>query len=168
MSQAGELSISSQPGIVDFIEGNTGGPVPPNAGNIIFLLGQGNLSVSGNPATNTLTIADTGITAWNKISASQTLVVNNGYFCTGGGTLSLLLPATSAVGDTINVVLVGSTGWTITQGAGQQIKMGNQQTTAGVGGSLSSTQQGDSVTMVCLTTNLTWVVINSMGNPTVV
>lgn len=168
MSQAGEVNVSSAPGVVDFIEGNTGGAVAPDASNIIYLLGQGNLSVVGDPATHTLTIKDTGITAWNKISASQTLVVNNGYFCTGGGTLALLLPATSAVGDTINVSLVGSAGWSITQGAGQQIIMGNQQTTAGVGGSLSSTQQGDSITMVCLTTNLVWVVINSMGNPTVV
>lgn len=168
MSQAGEINIGMAPGVVDFIEGNTGGAVAPDASNIIYLLGQGNLSVIGNPATHTLTIQDTGITAWNKISASQTLVVNNGYFCTGGGTLSLALPATSQVGDTIDVVLVGSTGWTITQSAGQQIMIGNTQTTAGVGGSLSSTQQGDSIELVCLTTNLVWVVINSMGNPTVV
>lgn len=168
MSQAGQNNVSNQPGIVDFIEGNTGGPVPPDASNVIFLLGQGNLSVVGDPLTNTLTIKDTGITAWNKIFASQTLDVNNGYFCTGGGTLSLALPATSQVGDNINVSLVGSTGWSITQSAGQQIIIGNTQTTAGVGGSLSSTQQGDSITMVCLTNNLVWVVINSMGNPTVV
>lgn len=167
MSQAGEVNIATAPGVIDFIQGNTGGAVPPNLANTIFLLGQGNLSVVGNPGTNTLTIMDTGLTAWNKISASQTLVVNNGYFCTGGGTLALLLPATSAVGDQINVSLAGSTGWSITQAAGQQVKIGNQQTTAGVGGSLNSTQQGDSISMVCLTANLTWVVINSMGNPTV-
>lgn len=167
MSQAGQNNVSNQPGVVDFIEGNTGGPVPPDASNVIFLLGQGNLSVVGDPLTNTLTIKDTGITAWNKIFADQTLVVNNGYFCTGGGVLSLALPATSQVGDNINVSLVGSTGWSITQTAGQQIIIGNTQTTAGVTGSLSSTQQGDSVTLVCLTNNLVWVVINSMGNPTV-
>lgn len=168
MSQAGEINIATTPGVVDFLEGNTGGPVPPNASNIIFVVGAGALSVAGNPGTNTLTITDSGITGWNKISASQTLAINNGYFCTGGGTLALLLPATSAVGDTIQVSLVGSTGWSITQAAGQQIIVGNQQTTAGGGGSLNSTQQGDSITMVCLTTNLTWVVINMMGNPTVI
>lgn len=168
MSQAGEVNIASAPGVIDFIQGNTGGPVPPNVANTIFLLGQGNLSVVGNPGTNTLTIKDTGITAWNRISASQTLVVNNGYFCTGGGTLALLLPSASAVGDTINVSLIGSTAWQITQGAGQQIIIGNQQTTAGAGGSLTSTQQGDSITLICAQTNLIWVVINGMGNPTVV
>lgn len=168
MSQSGQLVASATPGIVDFLEGNTGGPVAPDASNIIFILGQGNLSVVGDPGTHTLTIKDTGITAWNKIFASQTLVVNNGYFCNGGGSLSLALPATSAIGDTINVVLVGSTSWTITQSAGQQIFMGNSQTTAGVTGALVSSQQGDSVQLVCLTANLAWVVINSMGNPSVV
>lgn len=168
MSQAGEVNIGSTPGVTDFIEGNTGGPVPPNASNIIFLLGAGNLSVAGNPGTNTLTITDTGLTGWNKISSSQPLIDNMGYFCTGGAALSLALPATSAVGDQIDVVLVGSTSWSITQGASQQIIIGNTQTTAGVGGSLTSTAQGDSVTMICLTANLVWVVIASMGNPTVV
>ncbi len=168
MSQAGEINFVSTPGVVDFLEGNTGGPVPPNASNTIFVIGSGSISVTGNPGTNTLTIQDTGITGWNKISASQTLAVNMGYFCTGGGALSLALPATSNVGDEIDVVLVGSASWTITQAAGQQIIMGNKQTTAGAGGSLTSTQQGDSIRMVCLTTNLTWVVISSMGNPTVV
>jgi hypothetical protein len=157
-----------QPGVVDFLEGNVGGAVGPDAGNIVFVLGAGNLSVSGNPATHTLTITDSGVTGWQKISASQTLAVNTGYFCTGGATLALLLPAVSSVGDTIDVVLVGSTAWQITQGAGQQIKIGNQSTTAGVGGSLHSTQQGDTISMVCLNANLTWVVISSMGNPTVV
>lgn len=168
MSQAGELNFQTSPGVVDFLEGNVGGPVGPDAGNVIFVVGSGAISVSGNPGTNTLTITETGLTGWNKISASQTLVVNMGYFCTGGGTLALLLPATSIVGDEIQVSLVGSTAWQITQGAGQQIIMGSSQTTAGVGGTLTSTQQGDSIRMVCLTTNLTWVVLSSMGNPTVV
>lgn len=168
MSQAGELNFQTSPGVVDFLEGNTGGPVGPNAGNVIFVVGSGSISVTGNPGTNTLTITDTGITGWNKISASQTLVVNMGYFCTGGTNLALALPATSAVGDNIEVSLQGSASWSITQGAGQQIKMGNTATTAGVGGSLTSNQQGDSIRMVCLTTNLVWVVLSSMGNPTVV
>lgn len=168
MSQSGDINSSgASPGVIDFIEGNTGGPVPPDVANTIFIVGSGNVSVTGNPGTNTLTISDTGSTGWNKISTSQPLVVNMGYFCTGGGTLILPLPATSNVGDILEVVLVGSTAWDITQGASQQIIIGNTQTTAGVGGTLQSTAQGDSIKMVCLTTNLVWVVVNSMGNPKV-
>lgn len=170
MSQAGaNSSVVPIPAVVvETLTGNTGGAVGPDGAHNIFVLGAGSISVGGNPGTNTLTITHTGINTWNRISASQTLAVNNGYFCIGGATLSLLLPAVSIVGDTINVVLVGSTGWIVTQGAGQQIIIGNQQTTGGVGGSLSSTQQGDSITLVCLTANLIWVVINSMGNPIIV
>jgi hypothetical protein len=168
MSQAGEVNIASAPGVIDFIEGNMGGAVPPNASNIIFLVGSGDISVTGNPGTNTLTISATGLPTWNKISANTALVSNMGYICTGGGTLSLSLPATSNVGDIIEVTLDGSTGWTITQGAGQSIKLGNATTTSGVGGSLTSTAQGDSVRMVCSVTNLRWNVLSSMGNPTVV
>jgi hypothetical protein len=82
--------------------------------------------------------------------------------------LSLSLPATSAVGNVIEVSLDGATSFTITQGAGQQIRLGNVATTAGVGGSLASTQQGDSVRLVCRTANLLWNVLSSMGNPTIV
>jgi hypothetical protein len=168
MSQAGEVNIASSIGVVDFIEGNTGGPIAPDASNTIFILGAGNLSLSGNPATHTLTVTDTGLTAWTTISASQTLAVNSGYICTGGGTLALLLPPTSARGDMIEITLDGSTGFTITQGAGQQIRLGNIATTSGVGGSISSTQQGDTVRMVCKTPNLAWNILSTMGNPIVV
>jgi hypothetical protein len=106
--------------------------------------------------------------AWNRIFASQALVSNMGYICVGGGVLDLSLPATSLVGDIIEVTLDGSTSFSITQGAGQTIKIGNVTTTAGVGGSLTSTQQGDSLRMVCSVTNLRWNVLSSMGNPTVV
>jgi hypothetical protein len=168
MSQAGEINISSAPGVVDFIEGNMGGPVPPDASNIIHLIGSGDISVTGNPGTNTLTISATGLPTWNKISTNTALVANMGYICTGGGVLSLSLPATSNVGDIIEVTLDGSSGWSITQGAGQSIVLGNRVTTAGVGGSLTSTQQGDTFRAVCSVTNLRWNILSSMGNPVVV
>ena len=107
---------------------------------------------------------------WTAIGASQTLVVGNGYFCTAGGALSLALPATSAVGDTIEVALDGSTSWTITQpNAATQIRIGSSQTTLGVGGSLASTSVGDSIRLVCQTANARWQVTPGwVGNITVV
>lgn len=107
--------------------------------------------------------------AWSVIGASQTLAVGNGYLCTSGGALSLALPATSAVGDTIRVVLDGSTSWRITQpNAGTQIRIGSSQTTLGVGGSLASTAAGDSIELVCETANARWAVVSMIGNITVV
>lgn len=166
MSQGGVLSDKTgSQSTIDFLTGNTGGPVGPDAGHNINVLGSGVVAVTGNPGTHTLTISVSGegIT-WNKISSSQSLVVNNGYFCVGGGALSLALPATSAVGNVIDINLNGSTSFTVTQAAGQQILLGNLSSTSGVTGTLASTQQGDTVRMICLTANLTWVVFASMGN----
>ena len=121
-------------------------------------------------AANSITISasvPSSIT-WQTIGASQALAVNNGYMCTAGAALSLSLPAASALGDIIEVTLDGSTSFSITQGAGQSVRMGNTQTTTGVGGSLTSTAVGDSFRIVCSVANLRWNVLSSMGNLTIV
>ena len=126
------------------------------------------ITVTNSAGNIDLSVASGGGLTWSNISASQTLAVANGYFCSSGGALSLALPATSAVGKIIEVVLIGSTSFTITQSAGQQIIIGNRQSTAGARGSIASTQQGDAIKLVCQTANLTWVATSSMGNLTVV
>ena len=126
------------------------------------------ITVTNSAGNIDLSVVGGGIT-WSNIAANQTLVINNGYFCSGGGALSLALPAVSAVGDTIEIVLIGSASFTVTQGAGQSITLGSITTTPGVGGSLASTQQGDSIRMVCQTANLTWIIgAGSIGNLTIV
>ncbi len=164
MSQAGANNASGTPGITEYIEGNTGGPVPPDGSNIIYLLGSGDILVAGDPGTNTLTISASGLSQWSTISASQALATNNGYICVGGAVLSLSLPTTSNLGDTIEITLDGSTGWTITQDGSQQIRVGSAQTTFGATGTLSSIMQGDTVRMVCSVANAKWNVLSSMGN----
>ncbi len=129
------------------------------------MIGAGSVTVTGNPGTNTLTIsvASAGFT-WQAISAGQTMVAQNGYFCTGGGGLTLVLPTVSAVGDTIQVILDGSASWTITQpNAASRIRIGTSQTTLGVGGSLASSAQGDSIELVCETANARWAVVDWAG-----
>ena len=129
-------------------------------------------STSVDPAITTTIIPTFPSTAapfpWRNIIANQTLAVNNGYFVNAGA-LSLLLPAVSAVGDVIEVSLpTGGTSWSITQGAGQEIRAGIVTTTAGAGGSLSSTALGDSVRLVCQTANLVWEAQSSFGSLTAV
>ena len=106
------------------------------------------------------------IEAWTSISASQALVSNNGYIVTAGA-LSLSLPLTSAVGDIIEVALSTGTSWSITESGSQQIRFGDEQTTAGTG-SLTSTASGDAVRMVCDVANTHWEVLTSMGNLTII
>ncbi len=148
---------------------HTDGPDAVESGNAISIVGSGGITTSGSGSTITITGggASGGLT-WNTIAASQTLSVNNGYFCTGGGALALLLPPVSVLGDTIEVYLDGSTSMQVTQGAGQAIKFGNQVTTGGAGGSIASTGQGDGFTMVCQVANLRWVITACMGNLTFV
>jgi hypothetical protein len=125
------------------------------------------VGISISNAAGSITIANAIGTAWTPIVASQTLAVNNGYICSGGGALALLLPPVSAVGNIIEITLDGSASFTITQGAGQRIRIANNLSTLGAGGSLASTAQGDTVRMVCVIANLRWVVVSEMGNLTV-
>jgi hypothetical protein len=128
-----------------------------------------NISVTN--AAGSITIAQTstgGGIFWETIGASGALVVGKGYMCNAGAALSFSLPATAAVGTEIALTLDGSTSWTITQAANQRIRFGNSETTLGAGGSLASTAQGDTVYLVCVTANLRWIVISSIGNITII
>lgn len=120
-------------------------------------------------AAGAITISGTGGgLTWSTVGASTALLVNQGFICTAGAALSFSLPATSAVGDVIGLTLDGSTSWTVTQGAGQQIRLGSTQTTGGAGGSLASTATGDTIVMVCSVANTRWNVYSVVGNITVV
>lgn len=113
-------------------------------------------------------IPNKGALTWSTVSSNQLMLSNNGYIVTGG-LLALTLPTASTVGDIIVVTLDSVSGgsWTITQGAGQQILLGTFQTTLGFSGSLSSTADGDSVTLVCTIANTRWSSYATQGNITV-
>ncbi len=119
-------------------------------------------------AAGSITIAATdGAIGWESITSNQTAVPGEGYFVTANA-VEVALPAASPVGATFKIVLAGGTSWEITQGAGQQIFFGNQSTTAGAGGSLESTAQGDTLELVCRVADLEWQVVSAIGNITVV
>lgn len=164
MSQAG-LSLPSSSMTNLIIAGNTGSGSPvADTFNII-----GTAGTTTNVSGNTLTITGDGLgVIWSVIGASQALAVNHGYICTTGAALSLSLPATSTLGQVIEITLDGSTSFTVTQGAGQSIRFGSVSTTAGAGGSMVSTAQGDSIRMVCSVANTKWNVLSSVGNLTIV
>lgn len=103
--------------------------------------------------------------AWNEeTGTSANMVVNNGYIPNNAGLVTLTLPATAAIGDVVRVSGKGSGGWQIAQNASQTIYFGSMPTTTGVGGSLSSTNDRDSIELVCVTANNDWNVLSSIGN----
>lgn len=61
MSQIGQYQNSNMiVSAVNFLEGNTGGQVPPDLLDTIYLIGTDGISVSGNAGTSTLTLSFSG------------------------------------------------------------------------------------------------------------
>lgn len=148
-------------GDIDFITGNSGSVVTPTAGNV-NIVGNGT-SVNTSGSGSTLTISVSNFQAWVTGNGGGTLANNTGYFITSG-TPSWALPATAAIGTVISIVLSGGTSWTITQAAGQSIQVGQFTSTVGVSGSVASSEQGDTINLVCIAANTKWMTISFVGN----
>lgn len=137
--------------------------------SVLNILGSGGITTTGSGNTVTVSGSASGIT-WQVINANQTLASNNGYICSSlSAGLYLALPASSAVGDVIEITDIDPTYIVrVTQANNQQIGLGNMNTTVGTGGSIATTKIGDSVRMICTQANLKWQVVSSMGNITIV
>lgn len=100
--------------------------------------------------------------SWQTVAIDTTMVSDINYIV-NGGPVTFTLPATSIVGDIIRVACFTDS-FVIAQGAGQQIMLGNQSTTLGASGTLSSTHTGDCLELLCTVDNTNWMVLSSMGN----
>lgn len=89
-------------------------------------------------------------------SFSQIMDVNNGYIASNLGLVTMTLPSVSSVGDLVWIIGKGSGGWQIAQNPGQTIYFGNNSTTTGVGGHLDSSNQYDTIQLLCITANTEW------------
>lgn len=154
--------------MIETITGTSGGAVGSDTNRNINLLGT-NVTVAGTPSSHTLLLtANMGVVSWHSITTNTPLAVNTGYICMGGTNLQLTLPASSSVGDTIEITLDGSISFVIKQNAGQQIRYGDRETAVGTGGQLISMNPGDSVRLVCSIASTRWNATSTMGNLTVV
>jgi hypothetical protein len=104
---------------------------------------------------------------WSIASVNTNMAINQGYFTSSGGTVQLLLPTTAAIGDVVRASNI-SGNFQIKQNAGQSINFGNDVTTPGTGGSISSTAVGDTLEIICYNANAGFQVLSSMGNLTFV
>jgi len=121
-------------------------------------------------AAGSITISGTGSgIGWTEVTgASVTMSADNGYVTNNAGLVTLTLPATAAFGTVINIVGKGAGGWQIAQNAGQQIQIGSSASTVGASGYIASTNQYDSIELLCTTANTTWTVLGGpQGNITV-
>lgn len=104
---------------------------------------------------------------WTVVNANTSMAVNNGYFINGGGSINMLLPAVSAVGDTVRIATLGTNGCVITQNAPNSVNIVDVTSTVGLGGTTTlQTTNGvlsGSLELVCMTADTDWKVISGTG-----
>ena len=137
---------------------------------VLATLTQGaGISITNGAGSITIAASGAGFTWATVTSATQAISVENGYVANRGAGVAFTLPASASVGDQFRIMgLAAGGGWSIAQNSGQTIQLGNTSTTTGTGGSLASTNAGDSVLVTCIVTNTNWSVADVIGNLTVV
>lgn len=161
------LQISNGDSAIATIHTPDGNDVVPSSGVVNFLSGSG-MTITGS-SNNVTFVSSGGGVDWNEVSGTtQALAEGEGYVPQNVALTTFSLPATTNFGDFYIISGVGSGGWTISQNAGQSIILGNQTSTTGVGGSISSTLQSDSIQLLCVVANTTFKALDWTGNLTVV
>lgn len=124
------------------------------------------LTSNGAGSAPSFQAASGGGFAWNNVTgATQAMAVGNGYVTNDGATLvTLTLPSTATVGQMVAVQGSAAGLWTVAQNSGQTIHFNAVSSTAGVTGSVSSTSQYDSLTLICNVANTDWAVYTASGN----
>ena len=137
------------------------------AGVVNFLNGAG-MTITGSGNNITFNSAGGGV-EWNDVTGTtQELAAGQAYVANNGGQIGFSLPETAAFGDFYIIAGYGAGGWTLQQNAGQSVILGNQTTTVGVAGTLTSTLPSDSVQIVCVVADTVFKVLEWAGNITVV
>jgi hypothetical protein len=142
-------------------------PATSVAATDLFYLGRSPYNTSDDFAilwSNILASIPQNVTWIDEVSGTVAATANTGYTSDDAAALvTYTLPASSAVGDWLEINGKGSGLWSIAQGAGQQIHVDGASTTSGAGGSLSSVGQYDNVRLRCLTANLIWTVVSQQS-----
>ena len=143
--------------------GNTG--ADPTAATLSAGTG---ISITNGTGSITINASAGGIN-WNEVTGtSASASINNGYLTNNAGLVTVTLPVTAAQFTVIAVAGLGAGGWLIAQNSGQSIIFGaGGATTAGAGGSLASTNRYDTVYLLCVVANTTWLALNAIGNLTI-
>lgn len=132
--------------------GNTGNPP-----TLATLTAGAGIGIANGAGTITISGTGGGFT-WTEVTGtSASLAVANGYIANNAGLVTLTLPVTAALGDAIRVLGKGAGLFRIAQNASQFINVVNSTTTIGVGGSLTATEQFDSILLMCTTANNGWL-----------
>ncbi len=106
------------------------------------------------------TVAYTGgsgvISTASIAGTTQAAAVNTRYIVANAGQTTITLPTTFAIGDVVIIKGLGAGGWILAAGTATTIRIGNATTTSA--GSLTSSNQYDTVCVSGLVANTTWSV----------
>jgi hypothetical protein len=142
----------------------TGAVLAPSFNGVTLTTGGGTTTFLNANGTYTTPAGGTGFT-WSTVSGTtQSAAINNGYIPTNSSLTTITLPSTAVVGSIVAIAGQGSGSWKVAQNSGQTIHFASQNTTTGTGGSLTTTNQYDSIELICVTANTDWVVRSSVGN----
>ncbi len=156
----------SQSGDIQFITGNTGGPIPPDGNSNLNLLGANGISTSGSGNDITITTSSSGF-GWTVDTTTPISVnIGEGHISNGGAQIVYNLPSTASVGDGFAFMDLLGNGFQINAAASQTIRVGNQITS--VAGSITSTAAGDAIFLVCGVEDLTFLSYAIQGNLTLI
>ncbi len=133
------------------------------------LIAGANISLTTNSSGTTINaVGATGITWTSVAGTTQAMAVESGYVTTNASLTTLTLPATAAFGTIIYISGFGAGGWKVAQNASQQINVGDLASTSGTSGFIASTNQFDSIALLCAVANTNWVSLTGpQGNITV-
>lgn len=146
----------------------TSGPTSTSSvGDTLTLEFYGAIDVGATLFANFSLASRTPNSLQNIITASQTAAANQAYLCNSSSLITLTLPTTAAAGSTLEVTAMGTGGFKIAQNASGVIHFGSSNTTTGTSGYIASTNQYDSIKLVCSVANNEWIVTSSVGNLTV-
>lgn len=165
MSQAGIINIPQV--VAESYVANIGSAAP--AGGVLNILGGVGITTSASGNTITINAISSGFT-WNSVTPLAPanpiqIVSENGYICGGVGTTTFTLPLAASIGNTF-VIISNTSKFQILENAGQQMQIGNIQSTAG-SGSITSTATGDKVEFTYIANNL-WMETSMQGNPIII
>lgn len=96
--------------------------------------------------------------AWTVVAGTSQLAVDgNGYTIGNAAQTTITLPAAPTTGATVEIIGAGAGGWVLQANAGQYIRLGN--TVTSLGGSVTSQDQYDVISVVWSGVNNTWAVV---------
>jgi len=152
-------------GVSGILPGANGGTGIANTGLTIDLTPVAAGAVLTSDSLGNATWAALGNAAFVGVTGtSQAMVPGVDYYTQNASLTTFTLPLGAGPGTVMEIDGYGAGGWTIAQNAGQNIIYQGVSSTAGVGGSLSSTAASDVVRLLCVVKDVTWTAVSFAGS----